>query len=88
MRQGDWTWGATIRVWGAFTWRAVLAGFFLAFIVGLLVGVVEGALGGGRHPAIGVIVGMTCAIPASLWAMHSALERTYSGFRITLTSAH
>jgi hypothetical protein len=88
VRQGDWTWGAATRVWWAFTWRAVLVGFFLALFVGFLVGVVDGAGGVGRHPAHVVLVGMACAIPASVWAMRSALKRTYPGFRITFTSAH
>jgi hypothetical protein len=88
VRQGDWTWDAATRVWWAFTWRAVLVGFSLAFIVGFLVGVVEGALGVGRHPVLGIGVGMACWIPASVWAMRSALKRTYAGFQITFTSAH
>jgi hypothetical protein len=88
VRQGDWTWSAATRVWWAFAWRAVLVGFLLAFIVGFLVGAAEGALGVGRHPAIVILAGIGCGIPASLWAMRSALKQTYRGFRITFTSAH
>lgn len=88
MREGDWTWAATTRVWWAFTWRAVLVGFSLAFIVGFLVGVVEGALGVGRHPVIVILAGMACGIPASVWAMRSALKKAYPGFRIIFTGAH
>lgn len=86
--QGNWTWAAAIRVWWAFTWRALLAGFLGAFVVGLLVGFVEGLLGGARHPAMGAIIGVIWGTPASVWAMRSALGRTYSGFRITFTSTH
>lgn len=88
MREGDWTWGAATRVWWAFAWRAVLVGFFLAFIVGFLVGVMEGALGVGHHSVIVILAGMACEIPASVWAMRSALKQTYPGFRITFSSAH
>ena len=60
--------------------------FFPSFIVGFLVGAVEGALGVGRHPAIVILAGIGCGIPASVWAMRSALKQTYPGFRITFTS--
>ena len=75
----------TLSVWWSFVWRAILvsfvAGAFLGFIGGAIVGAAgRPELGG----AVGAVIGWLASIPASIWALKSALNKRHGGFRIAL----
>ncbi len=85
MEQIELTLERTMPIWWAFAWRAflisMLAGLVLGAIGGFIVGVAGSPQLGG---AVGSLLGLFAAIPVSIWAMKSALSKTYGIYSVVL----
>ena len=85
MEEIELTLEKTMPIWWAFFWRA--------FLVSLLAGAVLGAIGGfivgfAGSPelggAVGALLGFFATIPVSIWALKSALSKTYGSYAVVL----
>ena len=85
MEQIELTLERTMPIWWAFAWRAflisMLAGLVLGAIGGFIVGVAGSPQLGG---AVDSLLGLFTAIPVSIWAMKSALSKTYGIYSVVL----
>jgi LytS/YehU family sensor histidine kinase len=80
------SWGRAVRVWWSITWRTVVFGALVGFVVGLIAGIGGNAAGvpASQVQGISSIFGVAIGALISIWAVRKALTRSFSGFRIVL----
>ena len=81
MEQIELTLERTMPIWWAFAWRAFLISMLAGLVLGAIVGVAGSPQLGG---AVGSLLGLFAAIPVSIWAMKSALSKTYGIYSVVL----
>jgi len=93
MSEMDVTFGRALRIWWAFTWRAVLFSFVLGAAAGAIIGIVIPIVGpqlglqdpNGTIQGVAQIVGGLLGIAMSIWAVKLSLsKRDFGGFRVVL----
>ena len=81
MEQIELTLERTMPIWWAFAWRAFLISMLAGLVLGAIVGVAGSPQLGG---AVDSLLGLFAAIPVSIWAMKSALSKTYGIYSVVL----
>ena len=93
MSEMEVTFGRTLRVWWAFTWRSLVLSILLGAVVGFLVGLVIGVAGPqlgiydttGAIRSVAQILGLVVGVLVSIWAMKESLsKRDFGGFRLVM----
>jgi hypothetical protein len=85
MNEAELTWNRSMRVWWLLAWRYMAGALVIAFIVGLVAGVVIGLFGIPVNSGIvGGILGFFCSLVWSAFVVRMALKKHYRDFRFVL----
>ncbi len=79
------TFERTLSIWWSLVWRATLVSALVGFILGAIGGLVVALLGYPHQGAVvGGILGSLGSIPASMWALYAALNKSHRGYAVVL----
>ena len=85
MEEIELTLERTMPIWWAFAWRAFLVSMLFGFVLGTVGGFIAGMAGSTQlGGAVASLLGFFAAIPVSIWAMKSALSKTYGNYSVVL----
>ena len=85
MEEIELTLERTMPIWWAFAWRAFLVSMLAGFVLGAIGGFIVSMAGSPQlGGAVGSLLGFFAAIPVSIWAMKSALSKTYGNYSVVL----
>jgi hypothetical protein len=73
-------------VWWLITWRVMLGGWIIAFVLGFLIGEAGAALGIGFQPVavVATVVAWLAALAWGFFVVRMALRKHYKEFRLAL----
>lgn len=85
MEEIELTLEKTMPIWWAFAWRAVLVSMLAGAVLGAIGGFIVGVAGSPQlGGAVGSLLGFFASIPVSIWALKSALSKTYGNYAMVL----
>ncbi|MDP2015711.1 hypothetical protein [Hydrogenophaga sp.] len=85
MQEVELTIERTLPIWWAFVWRALLVTVVTSVVVGAIGGFIVGVAGSPQLGGpVGAVLGFISAIVVSIWAMKSALSKTYGNHSMVL----
>ncbi len=84
------TWSIAARVWWSLTWRTLVFIFPVAFVFGLVFGVIMAMADIPLEPFSLVIqlAGASISVIMSIWIIKTLLSKQYSTFSISVTRHH
>ena len=86
LRMGTVDYKKVLSIWWSFYWRGILVILPVAFVIGVIFGIIAAFAGDGFN-TVGGVLAVLASIPISLWALKTALSKPHCGDSIKLRRA-